>query len=96
MLYSLRRYDQAAGVSFASAGFVGRAVAKLLSAVGGVVRTLAEHHGRHTDRDDDRTTAAAVAASSSSACCGDSRADGNSVAEEEPEPEAVEEKKAGC
>ena len=43
----------------------GRAVSELVSAVGGVVRAVAEHHGNHTDRPDEDD-----AASSSSSCCG--------------------------
>jgi hypothetical protein len=73
------------------------AVGELVSAVGGVVRTLAEHHGQHTDRD----AAAPVDAfpSSSSACC--SGDDNKTEAKSDccPEPgvvEVVEEKKAGC
>ena len=76
-------FSQVAGVSLAAAGPVGRAVSELVSAVGGVVRAVAEHHGNHTDRPDEDD-----AASSSSSCCGGAS---------EPEPvEPVEEKKAGC
>lgn len=42
-------FARTAGVSLAAAGPVGRAVGELVSAVGGVVRMLAEHHGEHTD-----------------------------------------------
>mmetsp|Transcript_31451 Transcript_31451/g.78930 ORF Transcript_31451/g.78930 Transcript_31451/m.78930 type:complete len:152 (-) Transcript_31451:223-678(-) len=42
-------FATAAGVSLAAAGPVGRAVGELVAAIGGVVRTVTEHHGRHTD-----------------------------------------------